>query len=321
MDFALYRIIAAQGGVFTTSQALAHCGDTELRRLLRSGRWQRSRWRGVLIDSDVPDSIALQVGAAALAVGPDLVACHSTAAALWGFDILEADTMHFLGPPELVNRSRPGIQVHPSSLGGGDAVLVEGVWCTPPARTACDLTRLSRPIDGLAILDAALRSKSCTRDELAAAALAQAGLRDVVRLRGLVPHAHEDAESPMESRMRWRFIDAGLPAPEVQVRVATEEQERFLDVGWRRQRVGAEFDGLEAHMTAEQLRADRIRHNWIAERAWTLLHFTAIDVFQRWRPMVAMTARALGVDLPPATIMKFGKQRAGRSRDVASRTS
>lgn len=295
MDFALYRLIAAQHGVFTTSQALGHCGDTQLRALVRSGRWRRSPWRGVLLDGDLPDSPALLVRAAALAVGGDLVACHSTAAALWGFDVLGDTTMHFLGPPELVNRRRPGIQVHSSSLGTDDVVLCSGVWTTPPARTACDVVRLTRPIDGLATLDAALRSSTCTPEELLAAADAQAGLREVIRLRALIPFADRRAESPMESRMRWRFIEAGLPAPVLQLRLAGANRTHYLDIGWEEQRVGAEFDGLEAHMTREQLDADRDRHNWITENRWTLFHFTALDVFRRHLSMVGRTARALGL--------------------------
>ncbi len=300
VDFALYRTVAAQGGVFTTAQALDHCSDAEVRRLVRTGRWRRSRWRGVLLDAELPDSPSLQIRAASLIVGPDLVACHSTAALLWGFDILGSDTLHFLGPPQLVNRQRPGIQVHPSNLGCDDAVQVHGVWCTPPARTACDLVRLSPPIDGLAILDSALRSERCTSEELAAAAAAQAGLREVIRLRELVPHADGRAESPMESRMRWRFIDGGLPAPDVQIRVAVNGRQRFLDTGWPEQQVGAEFDGVEAHMTPQQLRDDRVRHNWLTEQKWTLLHFTAVDVYRQWVPMIATAARALGLPaLPP----------------------
>lgn len=306
MDFALYRIIAQQGGVFTTAQALEHCGDTEVRRLVRSGRWRRSRWRGVLVDAELPDSMPLEIRAAAMSVGPDLVACHSTAAQLWGFDVLGAETLHFLGPPQLVNRARPGIQVHPSSLGCDDAVLVDGVWCTPAARTACDVVRLTAPIDGLATLDAALRSAWCTSDELAAAAAAQSGLRQVIRLRSLVPLADRRADSPMESRMRWRFVDGGLPVPDLQVRVSAEGRLRYLDTGWHEQRVGAEFDGVEAHMTAQQLRDDRTRHNWLTQEGWTLLHFTAIDVYRGYREMVATAARALGIPVPDA-IMKYGK--------------
>jgi len=295
MDFALYRTIARQGGVFTTAQARDRYSDWEIRRLVQSGRWRRTRWRGVLVDGELPDSPVLQVKAAALAVGPDLVACHATAAMLWGFDVLGADTLHFLGPPELVNRRRPGIQVHPSSLGTDDAVLVDGVWCTPAARTACDVVRLSAPVDGLAVLDAALGTAWCTRQELAVAAERQAGLREVVRLRGLVPHADGRVESPMESRMRWRFVDGGLPAPEVQVRVIADGRSHHLDTGWTDRLVGAEFDGHVAHMTREQLRDDRRRHNWLTEQGWTLLHFTATDVYRDHVRMVATAARALGL--------------------------
>jgi very-short-patch-repair endonuclease len=261
----------------------------------------------VLVDGELPDGAPLQIRAAAMAVGPDLVACHSTAALLWDFDVVGAETLHFLGPPRLVNRRRPGIQIHPSSLGCADAVRVAGVWCTPAARTACDVVRLTAPIDGLPTLDAALRSAWCTREELAAAATAQAGLREVVRLRSLVPLADRRAESPMESRMRWRFVEGGLPAPDLQVRVSAEGRQRYLDTGWRDQRVGAEFDGVEAHMTPQQLRDDRMRHNWLTEEGWTLLHFTATDVYRRHRQMVATAARALGLPLPSAAIMRSGK--------------
>jgi len=299
MDFALYRTIARQGGVFTTAQARDRYSDWEIRRQVQSGRWRRTRWRGVLADAELPDSPLLQVRAAALAVGPDLVACHSTAALLWGFDVLGSDVLHFLGPPQLVNRRLPGVQVHPSSLGTDDAVLVDGIWCTSAARTACDVVRLAVPIHGLATLDAALRAARCTREQLAVAAAEQGGLRGVVRLRELLPHASAGAESPMESRMRWRFIDGGLPAPEVQVRVIGEERSHYLDTGWRDARVGAEFDGLEAHMTRQQLAADRDRHNWLTERHWTLLDFTAIDVYRRYERMVDTVARHLGISRQP----------------------
>jgi len=298
MDFALYRTIAAQGGVFTTAQARDRCSEWEIRRLVSVGRWRRSRWRGVLVDGEVPESPSLELRAASLAAGPDLVACHSTAAGLWGFDVLGDSTLHFLGPAGLVNRRLPGVQVHPSSLGCDDAVRVGGIWATPAARTACDVVRLTAPIDGLATLDAALRSASCSREEMAAAASAQSGLRGVIRLRALVPHADRRAESPMESRMRWRFIDGGLPAPDLQVRVGDDSEARYLDAGWRDQRVGAEFDGLEAHMTAQQLHDDRRRHNWLTDRRWKLLHFTGRDVYRRPAEMIATTAAALGLDVP-----------------------
>ena len=146
MHPGLLRTADRQGGVITREQALAVCSSAEIRSHLRRRRWRATPWRGVFVDGDLPDRPELLVRAASLWLGGDLVACHSTAALLWGFDIrgdqLGTDALHFLGPADLDNRLLSGLQVHPSSLGTDDAVLHRGVWCTPPARTACDLVRL-----------------------------------------------------------------------------------------------------------------------------------------------------------------------------------
>jgi very-short-patch-repair endonuclease len=193
----------------------------------------------------------------------------------------------------LDNRLLRGLQVHPSSLSTDDAVQHRGVWCTPPARTACDVARLGAPIDALATLDLALRTGICDRDDLVTAAAQQRGLRGVRRVGQLVPCADGRAESPMESRMRWRFLEAALPTPDLQVEIRSDRRCHRLDVGWREYRLGAEFDGLEAHMTRRQLDADRDRHNWLTEHDWRLLHFTAVDVYRLWQPMVATVRRHL----------------------------
>lgn len=292
------RVVTRQGGVFTREQALELYSAADVRALLRRRVWRSTPWAGIYVDGELPDDLPSLIRAASLWLGGDLVACHSTAAVLWGFDLRSIDSareerLHFLGPADLDNRLLRGLQVHPSSLGTGDAVQRSGVWCTPPARTACDVARLGAPIDALATLDGALRSATCNRDLLLAAVADQRGLRGVGRLGRLIAHADGRAESPMESRMRWRFLEARLPAPDVQVEVVEGSRRHRLDVGWREQRLGAEFDGLEAHMTRQQLEADRDRHNWLTDRRWTLLHFTAVDVYRRWEPMVATVRRYL----------------------------
>ena len=306
LDFA--RLVTRQGDVFTRDQALTAHSPAHIRSRLRMGEWRRTPWRGVYVDGELPDEVPTYVRAAALWLGGDLVACHSTAARLWGFDISDGDTrpglLHFLGPADMDNRRLAGLQAHPSSLGTEDAVRVAGVWCTPPARTACDVVRLTQPIDGLATLDLALRSGRCTTDALLVAAEEQAGLREVTRLRALVSLADERAESPMESRMRWRFVEGGLPAPAVQVTVGDGGRRHRLDTGWEDHRIGAEFDGLVAHMTREQLDADRERHNWVTEHSWRLLHFTARHVYRRPEEMVATVLRQMRRTQP--TIMALG---------------
>lgn len=297
MDIALPRLAARQGGIITRDQALAVLAPAEIRRRLRHGIWRPTPWRGMYLDAEAPDDLGTLVQAAGLLLGGDLVAYHSTAAAMWGFDVRSDDRLHFLGPPDVGNRRRPGLQVHPSVLGTDDAVRGNGIWCTPPARNACDVVRLTAPIDGLALLDRALASRTCSHDELIAASIEQAGLREVIRLRWLIPRADALAESPMESRIRWRFLDARLPQPACQIRVGDMgDRWHRLDTGWRDRRVGAEYDGGIAHLTQDQLRADRDRHNWLTENGWTLPHFTDIDVYRRHTRMVTTVRRLLDRD-------------------------
>ncbi len=297
------RSVTRQGGVFTRDQALAAVPPAQVRAHLRRGDWRRTPWAGVYVDGELPDDLPTLIRAASLWLGGDLVACHTTAALLWDFDLRSragaaGQPLHFLGPERVNNRRIRGLQVHASHLGTQDVVQHRGVWCTSPARTACDVVRLGAPVDALATLDAALWSGTCTREELATAAAAQAGLREVVRLRQLIPHADGRAESPMESRMRWRFLHAGLPAPDLQVEVSADGRRHRLDTGWREHRVGAEFDGLEAHMTRQQLHADRDRANWLSQHDWRLLHFTAVDVYRLWERMVETVRRQLEAHAP-----------------------
>jgi hypothetical protein len=217
-------LVSSQGGVFTRAQALATFTAPETRSRLRRGLWRRTPWRGIFVDARYRDDAHTRIRAAALYLGGDLLACRSTAALLWGFDIrlpdvVALDDVHFLGPTDLDNRRVPGLQVHPSCLGTDDAELRRGLWCTPAARTAVEVARLGEPIDVLATLDAAVASGTCTRQQLALACRAQRGLRGITRVAELVPWADGGAESPMESRMRWRFLESDLPTPELQLEV------------------------------------------------------------------------------------------------------
>src|SRR3954449_6184243 len=123
---ALLRLVDRQGGVFTHDQALGSCCPAEIRAHLRARRWRRTPWRAVYVHGDFPDDVPTLIRAASLWLGGDLVACHTTAALLWDFDIrhpgtVEVGALHFLGPADVDNRLLGRLQVHPSALGTDDA--------------------------------------------------------------------------------------------------------------------------------------------------------------------------------------------------------
>ena len=141
---------------------------------------------------------------------------------------------------------------------------------------------LRRP-RALATLDAALRSGTCSLPELWRAAVEQKGRRGIVAVRDLLPLADPRAESPMESEARLVMIDGGLPLPQLQYEVIDGNGElRRLDFAWPEQRVCAEYDGVDWHAEADQMRRDRRRHNALADIEWTVVPIVFEDV--RYRP-------------------------------------
>src|SRR5918998_1257947 len=117
MELSFVRAVTRQGGVFTRVQALESASPAEVRARLRRAEWRRTPWAGVYVDAELPDDVPTLVRAASLWLGGDLVACHTTAASLWGFDLrgpdaVAAQPLHFLGPAGLNNRRVRGLQVH-----------------------------------------------------------------------------------------------------------------------------------------------------------------------------------------------------------------
>lgn len=85
----------------------------------------------------------------------------------------------------------------------------------------------------------------------------------------------------MESRTRYRVLQAGLPEPEVQIIVPlTPGGWRRIDLGWRRARVGLEFDGQDFHSGDGSLDRDRQRAADLLAAGWTVLSITGRDVYR-----------------------------------------
>lgn len=275
--------------VFTRSDAESTYTDAEIVARLASGRWVKL-FRGVYADSDTALDPPARIAAALLSVGPDLVATRETAALLHGFGVLVNPTIQLAGSPATTSRAQPGILLHAATLTPDDVTVCQDVPCTNAARTAIDLARIVPRIDALAVLDAALAAGACTPDQLAGQLVAQARMRGVVQARQVLALADRLAESPMESRLRLRFADGGLPLPMLQHWVCGGCYR--LDLAWPEFRVGAEYDGA-VHLDRVAQRHDITRRNRLAAAGWTVYAFTDTDVYRRPGQTVATVRRAL----------------------------
>jgi hypothetical protein len=291
----LRDIAAAQHGAFSTAQAMSCYSRGELRALVGSGRWCGVFTGSYRLSSAVPGP-RLRLSAAGLSLGRVVPACLHTAAELHGFGVLDDAVTHIALPPDEPCARRADLWPHQLALAADDLVRLRcGALATTADRTAADLARSLPRIDVLPVLDAALAAGVCTPESLAAELDRHAGLRGVRQARELVPLADPAPESPQESRLRLRCLDAGLPPPTPQFAVlgARSRPRRWLDLAWEDARVGLEYDGEEGHTGWQNLRSDRRRHNFLQDEGWAMFYATDLDVYRDFADLMRKVGAAI----------------------------
>jgi very-short-patch-repair endonuclease len=281
-------------GVFTRTEAVRQYGPERIRRWLSTGAWKRID-RGLYASIDTPLDADIRIRAALLSAGSDLTVVGESAAVLHGFGVLDSGVVHLAGQPSRTARSRPGLCIHGYRIPPADVGELAGMRVTTPARTAVDLARSVSRLDALAVLDAALHIGACTPEELAAQVANQRHAKGIVQARHIVAWANGLSESPMESRLRCRVLDAGLPMPTLQhwVRDGHGTGVFRLDLAWPEYRVGLEYDGAE-HQDRMRQRHDLERRAWLAQRDWRMLSVTDIDVYRLHHRMIERVWSLLG---------------------------
>jgi hypothetical protein len=269
-------------------------------------------FRGVYL----PAAVAAEPEARARAVGlllPDGASlARESAAWLHGVDVRPPE--RYREPPllECVSDSqlllnavrRPELTGHLAQLPADDIVMVHGVPVTSPARTALDLARYTERYMGLAALDMFSHLGLVTLDEIAERVRALKGHRWIARARAVLALADPRAELPGESWMRLRLHEAGLPLPDLQIRLRDESGREVcrLDMGYYEAMVALEFDGERYHRTTtEQSRHDDARRADI-ERwwGWITYVFHAGHVLGRQPVLESTVIEALGLSTAPS---------------------
>jgi hypothetical protein len=266
---------------FTKAEALAHGVSENDWHLLVRDRAVRRLVAGVYADAAAPDTMQLRLSAVSRGLPDGVVLARRSAAWVLGVDALDPRGYPATPPVEVVApdpalRPRRGlVKAHSAEdLRPDDVVTMDGVRLTSPLRTASDLGRFVPRPQALAAIDSFLHAGLISRDRLASEASRWRRRRGVRQLEEMVRIADPLCESPGESRMRLRAIDAGFPPPECQVPIhdlAGRVRYR-LDLGYRDRRIGLEYDGEEFH-GPERAAADARRREWITRRGWRLAVF------------------------------------------------
>lgn len=273
---------------FLTAEARARGVDLrELRGLVTVGLL-RHPVRSVYYRPELDDCLGLRVAALRLVVPEDCVVTDRTAAWLWGATTALAPNAHLVVPQVSVF-APPGRRLRNGLVASGERILIpaditeiDGLLVTTPLRTACDLGRLLSREQALAGMDALAALRAFSVEQLSRELRRFRGYRGVIQARTLSPLVDPRAQSPGESVMRLRWLDAGLPRPECQVEIpAPDGGCFFLDMGLPDRKFGGEYDGEEFHGPAQQPH-DECRRGWArVEQGWVIVVGRRRNVYGR----------------------------------------
>ncbi len=286
----LRQLTNAQDGLITAEQ----CGRIgisadDVKYWVRGKRW-RAVTRGVyLVDADLVGDEALTtrrlIRAGHLALGPRSVVTLASAAHLHGIEGLrpEAKTQIHLslnGPDARPRRLGTGTLVpHQFVFRPADVVELEGMRVTSAVRTVADLMLTSRRYEAISILDNALNGRRVTEEELCRLEQLMYRRRGARKARPWIGLADGRAESPLETRVRLRCKDGGVPPDELQALIMGKDGQVIArtDMLWSRHKLVGEADGEDIHGTPSALFNDRTRQNALAAAGFTVIRFTWKD--------------------------------------------
>jgi hypothetical protein len=248
---------------------------------------------GVWVPKEVELSAIDRARAAWLWSGRRGVLAGLSAAATLGSKWIDDDL-----PAELVhtNRRPPAvITIHTDTLLSDETRSMSGASVTTPARTAFDLGRRLDLDSGVQRIDALMNATGVKVDDIEAIATRHPGVRGLAQLRQTLDLVDGGAESPYESLTRLILIQAGFPRPETQIRVYAENGAVFarIDMGWRRYRVGVDFEGAHHWSDARQGSWDIERFATLPELGWNDIRVTSGMLHRRRTPFLERVGSAL----------------------------
>lgn len=215
-----------------------------------------------------------RIYAAWLRAGPDAVVAGMSAAILHGVQYFDRDAdVELIRPATGQGRRRNEVRIIRTCLEPADVQTIRGIPVTTPIRTAYDIGRRPPEWRALGRLDDLVRTTGIDLVELWAYIRDRPRRRGIWQIRELIKHIDPASESPGESWLRHVMITRGLPRPQTQIVVqgVTGVVIARLDFGYRRYKLGIEFDGVDFHTAEHQRAADGTRDEQLGQVGWRVV--------------------------------------------------
>jgi hypothetical protein len=232
-------------------------------------------FQGVYVRAGVAITTETRARAALLIAPPGSYASHHTAARLLGSWPPDSCETH-ISVPKGVRSVRRGIAAHRANP-AYHTVRHNGVLIAEPTAIFLQLaaSRLDL-VDLVAVGDGLVRKRRTTPEALvdAAAAYEGKGARLARRAAGYV---RAGVDSPKETRLRMLVVLAGLPEPDVNHLIRTEngDWERRFELCYPVLKLIIEYDGLHHLRDRAQWSRDLIRREQLEAAGWRFIVINA----------------------------------------------
>lgn len=232
---------------------------------------------------------------------------HLTAAVLQGLWLptwfRDCRELHLSKPRSLPPVRRKGVVGHTVLAFSHEVMVLDGIRISTPARTWLDLASILPLEDLVAVGDQLVRHPQpgleervepwATRPALQEMLRQHPKLQGIVKAREAVELIRHGSDSAPETFLRLALCAAGLPEPELQLRVVPNDPySPAADMGYRAQRIAIQYDGGH-HLTREQQSRDNRRDESFNSAGWRYFKFNADDLAQDFRRAVRKVRLAL----------------------------
>lgn len=227
-------------------------------------------------------------------VTPRSAISHTTSALLWPLPLpatLEAEErgnglIHVTRRAEIGRVKRRGVVGHRAPLLARDVRFINGVALTSPEWTWVDLAAILGRDALVAAGDALLARENplSSLEAIQEVVDRRPKVKGIRMARAILPLLRRGVDSPLESKLRMRILDAGLPEPLVTqpVHDAHGNYVSTPDLQYREYRIALEYEG-EHHLTDPvQWGRDIERDDRLRSMGWIVLRFSKYQLRQGW---------------------------------------
>ncbi|MEW1812073.1 hypothetical protein AB0284_15365 [Pseudarthrobacter phenanthrenivorans] len=215
-----------------------------------------------------------------------------------------SDVYHLIRPEGAAYLDRPHVIAHRMKLYGDEVTAMDGLPVTTPARTWLDVAELLS-VDELVVMgDACVRVPRpefegrdmplCSTRDLQRTIDRHRGKRGLRKAKEALALIRVGADSPQETLLRLAIVRAGLPEPELNVPIITEDGARHHepDLSYRKYKIGIEYEG-DHHGEDSQIARDIARSERYAALGWTEVRISKRHMVNDAKPAAAKVLVAL----------------------------